>query len=193
MSTYTLKELGEEGAPYAMAMLLRSLKEGESFVTYGAIRDELQYQLNIETIFPTHIGYVAGTLMDKILDIYPDAPLINALITRPNGFPGRGIRNYFSARYSEERFRNWDKIPIQRKRKVVARERKIVRDYGYDSWNKINRRVFGVIAKGQLRQPHGEEADGKSPDGKSHGGPAESPEHKRLKTWVSRNPKRIGL
>lgn len=36
---YTFEELGENGSPFAMAMLLDCLKGGEPFVTYGAIRE----------------------------------------------------------------------------------------------------------------------------------------------------------
>ena len=67
MSSYTLEQLGNEGPQFAMAMLIPCLKSGEPFITYGKIRDELQHQLQIRTIFPTQIGHVAGSLMDKAL------------------------------------------------------------------------------------------------------------------------------
>ena len=53
MATYTIEQLSRNGPKYAMAMLLRCLSVGEPFVTYGAIADELQYQLNVGKIFPT--------------------------------------------------------------------------------------------------------------------------------------------
>lgn len=116
MSSYTFEELGEKGPPVAMAMLLDCLKGGEPFVTYGAIREELEYQLNIKTIFSTHIGHVAGTLMNKILKVDERAPLINALITRPNGKPGVGVGNYFANRYKNNAYRKWDKISEKKNR-----------------------------------------------------------------------------
>ena len=44
MGDYTIEQLMEDGPQYAMAMILKSLKAGESFVTYGAIAAELEYQ-----------------------------------------------------------------------------------------------------------------------------------------------------
>jgi len=77
MATYTIEQLRNDGPQFAMAMLLRCLSIGEPFITYGAIGNELEYQLNIKTIFPTQIGHVAGSLTNRILEIDPNAPLIS--------------------------------------------------------------------------------------------------------------------
>jgi len=191
MANYTVDQLCKEGPQFAMAMLLRCLNEGESFVTYGAIRDELEYQLGIDTIFPIQIGHVAGTLMNQILEVEPKAPLINALITRPDGIPGNGVGGYFADRYKEEKYRKWDKVSKQEQRKVVDRERKKVFRYG--NWEKINKKLFGVGPLSKLRMPKGSEVDGFSANGMNYGGPAESEEHKILKKWVATHPQKIGL
>lgn len=191
MANYTVEQLCEEGPPFAMAMLLGCLKSGEPFVTYGAIRDELQYQLGIETIFPTQIGYVAGSLMNKILELDPQAPLLNVLITRPTGLPGEGVGNYFADRYKTESYRNWNEVSLKKKRELVDEERsKILR---YKNWEELNKRLFGTTVKPKLRKQSGSEIDGFSPSGKNYGGPAESEEHKKLKAWVAAHPHKIGL
>lgn len=191
MGNYTIEQLCEDGPQFAMAMLLLCLKSGEPFVTYGAIRDELEYQLNIETIFPTQIGYVAGSLMNKILEIDPKAPLINALITRPTGLPGEGVGGYFADRYKNRNYRNWKTVSPKKKGALVDRERsKILR---YQEWERLNKALFGSTAKSKLRKQHGSEIDGFSPTGKNYGGPAESEEHKKLKKWVAAHPQEIGL
>ena len=64
MSTYTVKQLGDEGPQFAMAMLLECIQSGEPFITYGNIGFELEHQLKIKTIFPTQIGHVAGSHPD---------------------------------------------------------------------------------------------------------------------------------
>ena len=128
MVNYTVDQLIEEGPPFAMAMLLRCLKAGEPFVTYGAIRDELEHQLGIDAIFPIQIGHVAGSLMDQILEVDPKAPLINVLITRPTGLPGKGAGGYFANKYKIEGYRKWSKVSAKKKRELVDRERiKILR------------------------------------------------------------------
>ncbi|MCK5014642.1 MAG: hypothetical protein KAS66_12570 [Candidatus Omnitrophica bacterium] len=191
MTNYTVEQLCEDGPPFAMAMLLDCLKAGEPFVTYGAIRDELEYQLNIDTIFPTQIGYVAGSLMDKILEVDPKAPLINSMITRPTGLPGKGVGGYFADRYNVESYRKWSKVSPKKKRELLDREHiKILR---YRNWDKINKELFGTTAKSKLRKQEGSEVDGFHWTGRSYGGPAESEEHEELKKWVAAHPQEIGL
>lgn len=191
MSTYTVEELREKGPPFAMALLLGCLKGGEPFVTYGAIRAELQYQLGINNIFPTQIGYVAGSLMNRILDVYPKAPLINALITRPNGLPGVGVGGYFADRYRVRAYNRWGAVSPTKKRELVDCEREKILRYG--QWNNINTQLFGSDAKSLLRKKEGTELDGLLRNGRNYGGQAESAEHKKLKAWVAANPQQIGL
>lgn len=191
MSTYTVKELCDKGPRFAMAMLLDCLKGGEPFVTYGAIRDELQYQLDINTIFPIQIGHVAGTLMNQILEVDLRAPLINALITRPNGLPGVGVGSYFANRYKVQAYNKWDVISLKKKWNLVGREREKILRYG--RWEQINSQLFGKGAKTILRKTEGTEVDGLPKNGRNYGGEAESKEHKNLKAWVAGNPHKIGL
>jgi len=188
MPAYTVEELRKNGPPFAMAMLLKSINHGESFVTYGDIRRELEYQLNIQKIFPTQIGEVAGSLMDQILTVDPDAPLINVLITRGSGIPGKGVGGYLARRYRSPRLKKWDKILKKEKLQIVDRERKEI--FLYEKWDSINQKLFGEGAASNLREQQAEETDYTST---GHGGPAESEEHKKLKAWVSADPSRIGL
>jgi len=191
MANYTVDQLREDGPPFAMAMLLKCLEAGEPFVTYGAIRDELEHQLGIDTIFTVQIGHVAGSLMDQILEVDPKAPLINVLITRPTGLPGKGVGYYFAKKYKNESYRKWSKVSPKKKRELVDRER--IKIFRYKNWEKLNKQLFGVIAQSKLRKKEGREVDGFSPNGKNYGGPAESEEHKKLKKWVAAHPHKIGL
>jgi len=191
MTNYTVEQLCEDGPPFAMAMLLNCLKVGEPFVTYGAIRDQLEHQLKITTIFPTQIGHVAGTLMNKILAVDPKAPLINTLITRPTGLPGEGVGNYFADRYKVEGYRKWSTVSRKKQRELVDKERKKV--LLYPNWEKLNKKLFGNTVEFKLRKQKGSEVDGVSTNGMNYGGPAESEEHKNLKKWVAAHPREIGL
>jgi hypothetical protein len=133
---------------------------------------------------------VAGSLMNKILEVDPKAPLINALITRPTGLPGVGVGGHFANKYKIERYRKWSKVSTKEKRELVNRERiKILR---YRNWERLNKKLFGTTAKSKLRQQDGSEEDG-FPNGKNYGGPAESKEHEKLKNWVAAHPHEIGL
>ena len=189
MSNYTVEKLCEDGPQYAMAMLINCIKSGEPFVTYKAIKNELEYQWKIDNIFPTQMGNVAGSLMDKILNIEPNAPLINVLITRASGVPGVGAGGYLAHRYNNPRLRKWDNISFNKKKEIIERERNKI--FHYQKWDEINEKLFGSEAFRKLRKTSGVEYDFESP---SHfGGCAESDEHKKLKEWISENPQSIGL
>lgn len=188
MPAYTVKQLKEDGPPFAMAMLLKCIDHGESFVTYGDIRRELEYQLNIDRIFPTQIGEVAGSLMDQILAVDPEAPLINVLITRGNGIPGEGAGRYLARRYRSPRLNKWDNVSRQEKLRLVDRERRKV--FLYKKWESLSEDLFDGGAAAKLRERPREESDYRSG---GRGGPAESEEHRALKLWVAADPSRIGL
>ncbi len=189
MSTYTKEQLCDQGKPFAMAILLRALRSGEPFVTYGAIKAELEYQLDIESVFTIHVGAVAGALMNDILGRDPKAPLLNVLITRPNGIPGEGAANYLANRYRQERLRKWDEVPKDEKLRIIERERKKI--FAYLRWEELGIELYGPSKVKQLREPEGNEHDFNAVGGR--GGEAESLEHKRLKKWVSENPAGIGI
>ena len=189
MSTYTIEQLGNDGPQFAMAMLLECIKSGEPFITYGDIGSELEHQLKINTIFPTQIGHVAGSLMNRILEIAPNAPLINVLITRPSGIPGVGVGSYLADRYNNNSLRKWNKVTLKRKKEIIERERKKI--FKYKKWDEINKKLFGKSAKNKLRKKP--EAEKDNHNANHHGGPAESKEHKRLKAWVANNPQGIGI
>ena len=189
MSTYTIEQLCDQGKPFAMAMLIRALRSGEPFVTYGAIKTELEYQLSIASVFTIHIGSVAGTLMNDILEVDTKAPLLNVLITRSNGIPSKGAAGYLADRYRDERLRAWDSIKRDEKLAIVERERRKI--FSYPHWEELATKLYGSRRARKIRDLKGNEYDFNSVGGR--GGEAESAEHKRLKEWVSRNPMKIGI
>ena len=187
MSSYTVREVATKGSPHAFAMLLRAIDSGEPFVTYGAIKAELEQQLQIPSIFTVQIGAVAGTMMDAILREDPKAPLINVLICRPDGIPGRGAGGYLATRYRDPSLRAWENVPRDRKFALVERERREI--LAYSNWKKLGERLYGKLPEPAVVRPEGNEHD----FGSGRGGEAESPEHKRLKQWVHGHPASLGI
>lgn len=192
MSTYTVDRLARRGARYVLALLLQHIRDGdEPFVTYGAIARLLEVKLRIPRVFPTHIGSVAGRMMNLILDEDPDAPLINALVTRPNGIPGKGFGGYYNNRIRRDGERTWDKLPLRRKLKVVAKVRAEVRRY--PNWDALYAELFGAAPPKAPKAKRYKERDGKPAETDRPFGKGESPEHKRLKDWAVENPVALGL
>ena len=187
--SHTIKQIIATGAPIALRMLIEAIHKGEPFVTYGDIAAEIHAKLGGKEIFPTQIGKVAGSMMDRILALDPKAPLINAMITRPDGLPGVGISGYLAKRYYQPRLKKWETVSKSEKLKIVERERKKVRLY--TGWEKLEKKLFGSPASIKRLNQTSKEKDGNSPDGR--GGEPESVEHKKLKEWVRKNPQKIGL
>jgi len=192
MSTYTVDRLARRGARHALAVLLQHIRDGdEPFVTYGAIARLLEGKLKIPRVFPTHIGSVAGTMMDLIEEEDPDAPLINALVTRPNGIPGRGFGGYYNRRIRRDGERTWDKLPRGRKLAIVAEVRAEVRRY--TGWDALYAELFGAAPPKAPKPKRYKERDGKPSETDRPTGKGESLEHKRLKDWAVKNPVALGL
>lgn len=192
MMSYTVEQLCSDGLKPTFGYLL-PVVAGNTTITYGQIADALRRDLDIEgKVFPTHIGAVVGTLMERIHKAEPNAPLINVLVVnQQTGQPGVGADGFL---------REWfdlDSKPLQPKRKgeLVAKAARQV--YAYPKWSQVFRKVFGTAAP--TADPttliDGTEQDGVPPTplGKRHGGPAESKEHKALKKYVLEHPAKVGV
>lgn len=172
-----------------MRWLLPRVTKRES-MTYGEIAAALEIRLNIRKIFSIHVGHVAGHLMNDILEIYPDAPLLNALVVDGSGVPGKGITYYQKKRFGRN-YSNYKKLPIKKKRLIFERAAQEV--FLYDRWDEIYSELYDMRPPARpKRSRKSKEEDGKSPDGRKGGG-GEKPPHKRLKYYVKDNSHEIGL
>lgn len=191
MSEYTISYLNEEGSKHAMANLIKCVEHGEPFVTYGGIGRHLEQRLSISRVFATRIGGVVGTMMDKILVVDPDAPLLNALTTRSNGIPGEGVAGYIDQKYLKESKKKWADLSDKKKLKIVERIRQDVRSYS--KWDEIYQNLWGEQVADNFPEEEINEDSDSNRSGSGYGGPAESDEHKALKEWVAKNPAEIGI
>ena len=190
-TTYHVDSLARRGARHALGLLLQHVRADEPFATYGSIARLLEAKLRIPRVFPTHVGAVAGEMMNRILEIDEDAPLINALVTRPSGIPGKGFGGYYDDRYRPSGGRGWMALSRKRKLDVVEEVRAQVRRY--PDWDKIYRELFGKAPPPPVPKKRFTEKDGKRPETSRPPGAGESPEHKKLKTWAADNPAALGL
>ncbi len=75
----TNENLTEYALKPAMKWLIATALDG-SKMTYGELKKRLENEASFSTIFATRIGFVAGSLMSKIQETDPHAPLINVLV-----------------------------------------------------------------------------------------------------------------
>jgi hypothetical protein len=192
VATYEVEKLAARGARYALALLLQHLRQGdEPFATYGTVARLLEVKLAIPRIFPTHIGAVAGAMMNSILAVDPDAPLINALVTRPSGIPGARFEDYYDAYWRGDGERSWANKTRAQKLAAVEDIRAAVRRYR--DWDRVYRTLYGKAPPGTPSPKHYLEKDGKPPETAHRPGVRESAEHRRLKEWAAGHPSALGL
>jgi hypothetical protein len=191
LPNYTLEQIQSDGLPWVLGYLL-PVVAANTTITYGRIAELLKKDLELDgPIFSTQIGGVVGTLMNRLHEVDPEIPLINALVVNQGtGAPGIGVDGYLRERFGVTA----DPLPPARKTKLVARASREV--YTYPNWAEVYSDAFGgpVPTVDPVALITGTEQDGLPPAsvGK-RGGVAESREHKALKAHVLKHPACVGI
>ena len=190
---YTVEDLCERGIEPTMLLLLDRVQK-RATATYGEIARMLQRELDLgdDKVFPTHIGAVAGHLMDRILAKRKNAPLINALVVaQDDGLPGRGCYGFIDWRsdWSEEYVE-----AMPRSKQVALIHETWEEVFDYDKWEAVFEEVFDHAPESadEAGLQTFTEKDGR-PGGWGGRGGRESDQHKRLKQDVLANPDCIGI
>ncbi|HEY1711087.1 MAG TPA: hypothetical protein VGG10_22670 [Rhizomicrobium sp.] len=192
MATYSIDYdlCSDKGLQHLFDYLLPHIATN-STITYGEIARRLQKDLGIAKIFSTHPGSVIGSLMYRILEIEPNAPLLNLLVVNLKDVPGKGANGFIRDRF---RLPGKPTAPIPNRGKYIEKEASRV--FTYNHWPRIYRRLFKTsppkIAPISLVQ--GTERDGMPPATSrgGHGITGEGPEHAALKAYVLANPSCVG-
>jgi len=166
--------------------------ETNSTITYGEIAERLRMDLGIKgRIFTVQVGSVVGSLMNKILEIAPETPLLNLLVVSVEGVPGDGANDFIRGRFG---LPGEGKEPIPGRAKYIQIEANRV--FAFKHWRRIYRRLFKTNPPvvDPVTLVEGTEQDGKPPATTrgGRGGPAEGPAHKALKAYVLANPRCVG-
>lgn len=195
MPSYSIEDLRSEQSLRCTFGCLLPVAHAGTTITYGEIADRLADDLQINgKVFPIHVGHAAGTLMDRILKEINDAPLINVLVVRQRtDQPSYGADSFLRARFH---LPAQGTIGDEQRQKLVAEAAKAV--YAFKNWPQLYHRLFRQAppSADPVSLIQGGEADGMPPQSsqptKRFGGPAESEEHRKLKEYVLRHPKKIG-
>ncbi|WP_297490369.1 hypothetical protein [Acidocella sp.] len=181
----------KQHASKPLAAWLVEVAQTRDVLTYGEAKLRLEKECNFSTIFSTNMGTPAGELMDRILEKYPKAPLLNVLLVKQEDkMPGDGAGAYLAA-YCDE--------PVLAKKGARTKHKDLWRAcfeasakdaYEFKDWPKVFKSVFGLPYQ---RRPDVNSGD-KTPhekDGLPKGRTGEGPHHKALRLWVKDNPKKV--
>ena len=169
-----------------LAQWLIEAAKRRSSITYGEAKLRLEKEKGFGTIFSPRMGKPAGELMDRILKVRPNCPLLNILLVKQeNRMPGDGAGSYM-ARYLRIR-----KLQVDGVRKS---DPKLWRDafdkiatkvYAFNEWDQVYHEVF------EESLPTPNPSKGNETDGINHGRKGEGKKHKALRYWVKNNPHKI--
>jgi hypothetical protein len=169
------EKLYQERARAALPLLVRQA-EAATPICYSALARELGMPN------PRNLNYVLGSIgqtMEALSNELEEAvPPIQCLVVNKNtGIPGEGIAWFLVQQ------QDYTKLPLRRKREIVQAELQHI--YAYPHWRSVLEKLslfpvetdFTSLIKTA-----------------SHGfGGGESPEHRKLKEFVSKNPLVVGL
>lgn len=178
-----------------MRWLIAAALDG-STITYGELKRRLEDEAGFSTIFATRIGFVAGTLMETIQEVQPDAPLINVLVVnQTDRQPSKGAGSFMAHRFDERRLNSEGAKEDYPELWKTTFERAAGEVYSYTEaqWSALFKRVFGAplssqkVARDREKRHEGTEKDG-IPTGRNYGPGGEGAFHKALRLWVRDNP-----
>lgn len=168
-----------------MAMLVAAARR-HHVLTYTDVALRLGDEMKT-VVSPRHVGAVVDVVINRVTEIDRAAPPINALVvSKAKKIPGSGADQYIR-RYLKNGL--YEALNDEQKRAALLPVFDAI--YNFPSWERIAHSAF----EGFVPEPDFEADLGES-DGKTarlgFGGPAESPEHRRLKEFVAENPRLFG-
>lgn len=185
---------GNLASPHATEPLARWLigaAKNCTDLTYGEAASRLEAECGFDRIFPAiRMGVSAGEMQKGILELNPDAPLLNVLLVRKDtGEPGDGAREFLAERFPDEpRLRKAD---VRTSLPGVWTEvvGQAVDDvYRHPDWDALYEELYGEF----VPDPYFESPidDRRSPRARGGG---EGARHKALRLWVMRHPERVTM
>ncbi len=171
-------------APVAQWLIHAAIQR--SSVTYGEARRRLETEIGFSTIFSTRMGIPAGTLMDKMLKVKKDCPLLNVLLVKQSDrMPGVGAGPYMAIYLNRPELaeREFRKNKPDKWRDAFD---EICRNvYAFSDWDRVYKDAFGH------RLPAFSSSRGTERDGIRNARHGEGKNHENLRLWIRDNPGRV--
>ena len=169
-----------------LAQWLIHAAKRRSSVTYGEAKRRLESEFEFDAVFTTRVGFPAGVLMGRILEVLPDCPLLNILLVRQgDGMPGEGAGSFMADYLGRPELATpgyRDRYP-HRWREACD---EIATDvYAFRDWDRVYSNAFGE------HLPPAAHLQGTECDGINHGRRGEGPNHMALRLWIVNNPHQV--
>lgn len=179
--------------------LLIDIASEKQTITYGAVKKIIEKKAGFSTIFTPEIGWLVGALMDKLWELEPELPILNALVvSRADGTPGQGAGPFLARRFNQKELKDShskrNHVQLWRQYSKTAAEE--VYRFPRRKWNMLHDKIFGQDMKRRStahlseQLPPGTENDGIR-RGRLYGPGGEEAPHKSLRLWVRDNPQSI--
>ena len=162
--------------------------KNRSSITYGTAKTRLENEIGFNPLpRATRVGYPAGALMSRMLAVEPRCPLLNVLLVlERDRVPGDGA-GPFMARYLDDRRlaqKGFRRRHPQRWRSACDEIATAV--YAFKEWDRVYADTFGEQLPEPELVPQGSEKDGIRYTRKGEG-----PNHRALRLWVKRHPRKV--
>ncbi|QIQ86377.1 hypothetical protein [Erythrobacter sp.] len=189
----TNENLASDKATMALMRWLVAAALDNSFLTYGEAKDRLEKEVGFERIARAgRTGLTAGTMIDRLLEIDPTAPLLNVLLVeRATELPSDGAGSYLAKRFNEPRLRRENakgRYPKLWRRAFDAAAGQVY-STSEEEWQQLFEAAFGqALDPQQIERDRGHRKQGAEDDGLRYSRKGEGPNHKALRLWVCENP-----
>lgn len=189
----TNENLSSNVATMAMMRWLVAAALDNSYLTYGEAKHRLEEEVGFDRLARAgRTGYTAGSMIDKLLQVDPLAPLLNVLLVeRATELPSDGAGSFLANRYGEPRLRREgakDRHP-RLWRRVFDMAAGEVYATPEVEWRRLFQLAFGdQLDPEQVARERQRRKAGAEDDGIQYGRSGEGPNHKALRLWVHENP-----
>lgn len=176
-----------------LPLLIWCAKNGRA-ITYGQLDDEVVSRGLGHHVMVVQYGYPAGAVGNALIETGEEwgeaIPPLNALVVnKKHNLPGDGV-NWFLDQYYEPK-KCTDEMTIDEKRAIVEEIHADI--FSYEYWDELLEEYEIGAFEGTIVFDDDENENISSPSKGGWSDEAESEEHKKLKEYISQNPKLIGL
>lgn len=189
----TNENLAADESTKALMRWLVAAALDNSFLTYGEAKSRLEQEIGFDRIARAgRTGLTAGTMIDKLLQIDENAPLLNVLLVeQATELPSDGAGGYLATRFKKPLLRRENAKNRYPKawRRTFDRAAGQVYATTERQWQDLFQAAYGEpLKEKQIQKDRKRRKAGNEADGLKYGRKGEGPNHKALRLWVCENP-----